>query len=289
MRCQGQPSEGMVIALEADGHGRAYLTDYLDAGTGLADAEALARKYLLVAAGVELGEAGAELELLPVDHDRAVGALLALDGILRQIVRIDAQEVAHAGLLQAEIAGHPVVALDVHDVLAHRAEYPLEHVVEMYADVRGHSPALVLVPLPGGVVPVAPGGDVGQVHIVDLVRRSLVYLLLQGHDRVVQTELEDVVGLVGGLLLYLHDSVDVVGVEHRRLLADDVGAEPEAVAYMGVVQIVGGADRQHLYLTVSALELGAVTVEELLFSKKSSVGEETVHDPDTVEAVVSRL
>ena len=289
MRCQGQSSEGMVIALEADGHGRAYLTDYLDAGTGLADAEALASEYLLVTAGVELGEAGTELELLPVDHDRAVGALLALDGILRQVVRIDAQEVAHAGLLQAEVAGHPVVALDMHDVLAHGAEYPLEHVVEMHTDVRGHSPALVLVALPGGVVPVAPGGDVGQVYVVDLVRGTLVYLFLKSHDRVVETELENVVGLVAGLLLYLHDGVYVVGIEHRRLLADDVGAEPEAVAHMGVVQIVGGAYRQHLDLTVSALELGAVTVEQLLLSKKSSIGEETVHDPDTVEAVVSRL
>ena len=279
----------MVIALETDGHGRAYLTDYLDAGTGLADAEALAREYLLVAAGVELGEAGAELELLPVDHDRAVSTLLALDGILRQVVRVDTQEVAHAGLLKAEVAGHPVVALDVHDVLAHGPEYPLEHVVEMHADVRGHSPALVLVALPGGVVPVAAGGDVGQVHIVDLVRRALVYLLLKSHYRVVQTELEDVVGLVAGLLLYLHDSVDVVGVEHRRFLADDIGTEPEAVAHVRVVQIVRGAYRQHLDLTVSALELGAVTVEQLLLSKKSSIGEETVHNPDTVEAVVSRL
>ena len=39
----------------------------------------------------------------------------------------------------------------------------------------------------------------------------------------------------------------------------------------------------------SQMTSAAVTVEELLFSKKSSVGEETVHDPDTVEAVVSRL
>ena len=101
MRCQGQFRKGMVIALETDWYGRAYLTDYLDAWTGLADAEALARQYLLVAARMQLSETGAELELLPVDHDRAVGALLALNGILRQIIRVDAQEVAHAGLLKA--------------------------------------------------------------------------------------------------------------------------------------------------------------------------------------------
>ena len=87
MRSQGQFRKWMVIALETDGHGRAYLADYLDAGTCLADTETLACQYLLIAAGMELGEAGAELKLLPVDHDRAVGALLALDGILRQVVR----------------------------------------------------------------------------------------------------------------------------------------------------------------------------------------------------------
>ena len=83
MRCQGQFRKGMVIALETDGHGRAYLADYFDAGTCLADTETFACQYLLIAAGMQLGESGTELKLLPVDHDRAVGTFLALHGVLR--------------------------------------------------------------------------------------------------------------------------------------------------------------------------------------------------------------
>ena len=138
----------MVVPFEAYGRGGTYLTDNLNTWTGLADAETLSGKYLLIAACMQFRETGAELELLPVYHNGTVSTFLALHGILRQVVRVDTQEVAHSGLLQSKITGHPVMTFHMHYVLAHRSEYPLQHVVEMHADVRGHSPALVLVALP---------------------------------------------------------------------------------------------------------------------------------------------
>ena len=108
------------------------------------------------------------------------------------------------------------------NVLLHGAEDPLEHVIKMHADIGGNTAALVDIPLPGRVIPLAPGGNVGQVHVIDLIGRTFVHLLLEGDDGIVQTELEDIVGLVTGLFLHLLESVDIVRIQDHRLLADDI-------------------------------------------------------------------
>ena len=98
MGLEGQTCQGMVVAGEADGGGTADVADNLNAGAGFADTETAAGEYLFVAAGVQFGEALAELEFVAVDVEGAVGLLLALDGVGRQAGCVDAEEVAYTGL-----------------------------------------------------------------------------------------------------------------------------------------------------------------------------------------------
>ena len=280
--------ERVIVALQADRRCVAYLAYDLDARTCLADTEAFAGKDLLVAEGVQLGEALAELELAAVDVEGAVGALLAFDRIGREAVGIDAEEVAHAGLLEPEVARDAVEAHHMDDVLLDRTEDPLQHVVEMHADIGGDATALVHVALPRGVVPLAAGSDVGEVNVIDLVLRTLVDFLLERSNAVVQAELKDVVGLVAGLLLDLLERVDVVGVEHYRLLTDDVAAEAQAVADKCVVRVVRSADAHPVQGIVRLHLPGAETVEELVLSEERALREETVEASDAVETVVGR-
>ena len=145
---EGQLRQGVIVALEPDWLGVADLTDYFDAGACLADAEALARKYLLVAECVKLGETLAEFELLTVDAEGPVGALFAFNGIGRQAVGVDAEEVAYAGLFQTQVARHAVETHHVYDIFLDGAEDPLQHVVEVHSYVGGDAAALVYVAFP---------------------------------------------------------------------------------------------------------------------------------------------
>ena len=283
---QRKPGQWMVIPHQAQRLRIADLRNDLDARTGLADAEALAREDLPITLRMELGETLAELELVPVDGQGTVRPLLPFHGIRRQAIRIDTQEVTHPRLLQAQIARHAVETHQVHDILLNGTENPLEHVIEMHADVRGNSAALVDIPLPGSVVPLAAGGNVRQIHVIHLVRRTLVHLLLQGDDGLVQAELEDVVGLVARLLLHLLEGVDVVGIQHHRLLTDDVAAQAQAIADECVVRIVRRADTHPLQRPAALHLLGTEAVEQLMLREERAIREETVQPSDTVELVV---
>ena len=283
---KGELGQGVVVAHQAYGGGVADVADHLDAVARLADAETASGKDFLIAAGVEFGEALAEFELVAVDAEGAVGPLLALHGVGREAGRVDAQEVAHAGLAQLEVAGHAVVAHHVDHAFLHRAENPLQHVVEVDTDVGSHAATLVHIALPRGVVPLAARGDVGEVDVVDLVLGTFVHLLLEGGYAVVKAELEDGVGLVAGFLLHTHEFVDILRVEHEGFLADDVAAEAEAVADESIVRIVGGADREPLQGLGGTLLAGAETLELLLLGEEGALGERAVEAADAVEAVV---
>ena len=278
--------QGMVVPHQADGLRIPDVVDDLDAGQGLADAESLAREDLLVALGVELREAGAELELVPVDIQGPIGLLLTLDGIRREALGIDAQEVTDPGFLQAKIARDAVEAHHMDDVLLHGAEDPLQHVVEVYADVGGDAARLMVVPLPGGIIPFAAGGDVGQVDVIDLVRRPLIDLLLQGDDAVVEAELENVVGLVAGHFFLLDQGLEIPGVQDDGLLADDVRPKAKAVADESVVGIVGGADGEPVDLVGRPLDFAAETVELLLFREEGTIRERGVQTAHAVKPVI---
>ena len=290
------PAEGMlgqrkfgqrvIIALQADGSRVANLAYDLDAWTCFADTEALTREDLLVAEGVQFGEALAELELAAVDVERAVGALLAFDSVGRQAVGVDAEEVAHAGLLEAEVARHAVEAHHMDDVLLDRTEDPLEHIVEMHSDVGGDATALVDVALPRSVIPLSTGGDVRKVDVVDLVLRTFIDFLLECGDAVVEPELQDVIGLVASLQFDLLECIDVVWIEHHRFLADDIAAETKAVTDKGVMRVVRSADAHPLQGIVRLHLLRAEAVEEFVLREERTLREETVQPPDAVKAVV---
>jgi len=64
---QGHLGQRVIVALETDGLRMTYLTDNLDAGPRLTDTEAFTAQDLLIALRVQLGEPGAELELIAVD------------------------------------------------------------------------------------------------------------------------------------------------------------------------------------------------------------------------------
>ena len=188
MRRQRQFSQRMVVAHQSYRFGLADLRHGLDAVARLADAETVAGKDLSVALGVQFGETLRELKLLAIDVQCSVGTFLALNGISGQTGGIDTEEVAHACFLEFEVTGHAVERHDVHDVLLHGSEDPLQHVVEVHADVRGYTSGLVYIAFPRGVVPLATAGDVRQVHVVDLVFRSVINFLLECTNLVVQAQ-----------------------------------------------------------------------------------------------------
>ena len=278
----------MIVPYQADGGSIANLADDFDARTCFADTEAIPRKNLPITLGMEFGESLGELEFATVNGQRTIRALLPLDGILRKAIGIDAQEIADAGLLEAQKACHPVEAHHMDDVLLHRTENPLEHVIKMYTDVGGNAAALVDISLPGGIIPFAPGGDVREIHVIYLVRRAFIHLLLEGDDGLMQTELEDVVGFMTRLLLYLFQRVDVVGIQNHRLLADDIAAQAKAVADEGIMRVIGRTDAHPVQRIVALFLLGAIAVKELMLREERTLREETVQTADAVELVISR-
>ena len=212
----------MIVANQADGGGIANLAHNLYARASLADTETLASKNLPIALRMEFGKALGELEFTTIDGQGPIGALLPLDSILREAIGVNAQEIAYTRLLEAEIASHAVEAHHMDDILLHWAKNPLKHVIEVNANVGGDTAALMDIALPGSVIPFAAGGNIGQIYVIDFVRRALVHLLLKRDNGLVQAELEDIISLVTGLFLYLLESVNIVGVQNHRLLADDV-------------------------------------------------------------------
>ena len=156
----------------------------------------------------------------------------------------------------------------------------------MYADIGGHATALVYIPLPRGVIPFAARGDVGQVHVVDLVLRSCIHLFLQCLDTVVQSQLQDGVGLTARLPFHRYQVVDVVGVQHQRFLADHVRSQPQSIADKGIVGIVRCTDAEPVQRVVRVHLLRAEAVELLLLGKEGAVRERTVQPAHAVKLVV---
>ena len=262
------------------------LGDRLDARTRLGDTETVTGEDLPVTLRVELREAGGELKLLSVDRERAVRTFLALHRVRRQALRVNREEITHARLLQLQITRHAVERHDVYNVLLHRPEDPLQHVVEMHADVGCYTAGLVHIAFPRRIVPVAATRDVGQIDIVDLVLRALVHFLLERADLVVQTELENRISLVSRLFLQLHEVVDVIGVEHQRLLADHVAAQPQPVTDKRVVGVVRRTDGEPVERVVGPHLLGTETVELLIFRVERTIRERTVEPSHGVKLVV---
>ena len=235
---------------------------------------------------MKLGESLRELELASVDGKSAICTLLPFHRIRRKAIGIDAQEIADTSPLEAEEARNTVEAHHVDDILLHRAEDPLEHIVEMHTDVSGNTTAFVHIAFPGSVVPLTAGSDVSEVNVIDLIRRAFVHLFLEGGDGLVQAELKDVISLVTSLLLHLLQSVNVVRVQDDGLLADDIAAQTQSVTDESVVRVVRRADAHPFERVICLLLLGAVAVKKFVLRKKGTIREKTVQTADAIELVV---
>ena len=215
----------VIVAYQADGVSVTDFVNDLDTAAGFFDAKSTSIKDFLIAFGVQFGESLAELEVLAVDFQGAVGAFLAFHGVWRQGFAIDAEEIADTGLLQFEVTCYTVVRRHVDDVLFHFTEDPTQHVIEMHPDIGGNAAALVDIAFPGSVIPVASGGDIGQVHVIDLVFRTFFHFFSKGLDLVVQAQLENGIGLVALPFFHLLKGIDIPWVEHQGFLTDDIGTE----------------------------------------------------------------
>ena len=78
----------MVVPYQAHRRSIADLAHDFNARASLADTEAIARKDLTIAFRVEFSETLGELEFASVDRQGPICALLSLDCILRQAIRI---------------------------------------------------------------------------------------------------------------------------------------------------------------------------------------------------------
>lgn len=152
-----------------------------EAGSGqdILDTETAAGEDFLVAAGMEVGKAVAELYFLSVDGDGAEGAFALGLCFGRQRIGVDAEEPADIGRLELEESGCAVVGVQVHGIAQDGSEDPEEHIEEMDTDIGGDAAGFGHLSFPTGVVPIASGGDVGEVYFFGA--GALVHLLFEGH------------------------------------------------------------------------------------------------------------
>ena len=239
---------------------------------------------MAIAVGVQVGKAVGELDFFAVEGDGAIGAL-ALGALgLGQVLGVDRQKPAHVGMRELEVPGRTVFAIEVHGAVADVAEDPGEHVEEVHADVGGDAAGLFDVALPTALVPVAAGGDVGDLDLVHALASGLDGLS-QRDDAGVQAQLQDVVDACARLCLDLLQTVDVPGIEDQRLFTDGIGAVAQGEPDVGVVQVVGRADADVVDGRAFAAELVDVAVEALGLGEEIRGREVAVDDADAVVGV----
>ncbi len=159
-----------------------------------------------------------------------------------------------------------------------------QHVEEVNADVGGDAARFAEVALPRHVIPAPARGDVGEVDLVVGAARG-GDLVSELDDLGMQAQLQDGRDLLAGFLLEGGEAIEVPGVQHQRLLADDVGAGAQSEAAVRVVQIVGRADRDVLDGLALPAQFVDVAVEALELDEEVRVGEMAVHDADAVVGV----
>ncbi len=149
--------------------GGADAVDQGDGGAGVGDGEAVACQGVFVDFGMQVAKAFGEFDLLAVHGDGAVGHFSFFQGFRGQVIVIHREVPAHTRIFEFDEAGHAfgVIMEDFH--LAGRSEEPHQQVEEVDADVGGNPAGFAQVALPGGVIPAATRGDIGQHHIVHAV------------------------------------------------------------------------------------------------------------------------
>src|SRR6056297_1278514 len=187
---------------------------------------------------MQVGKSSAELNPVSIHGDRAEGGFVLLLDIIGKIPGVHTQKPPDTRLLQVKEPGCLILLINVHHILLNIPKDPGKHVEKMYADVGGYPTRLLLIPLPGYKIPVAPGGNISQINIINLVFRTFIDLSLQFNDRGMQPQLQDVVHLSSGLFLYLDQSIQIPGIQNYRLLTDGIRSLPQGKTNMRIMQII---------------------------------------------------
>ena len=101
-----------------------------------------------------------------------------------------------------------------------------------------------------------------------------------------QTQLQDRIDLMTRLLLQLHQVVDVIRIEHQRLLAYHIASQTQSVTDERIVGVGGRTDRHPVEWIVGTHLLGAETVKLFVFGIESAVGKTAVETTYRVESIV---
>lgn len=255
------------------GIGVAEFIHQVDGRADVFEAETFSGQDLLVDDRVQIGEAVGKLELFAIYRNGTEGGLAGRLGWFGQVVFIHGQEPAHIGFFQFEEAAHLAVFGEMHFLMLDAAEDPDEHVEKVHADIGGHAAGLGHIPLPGGEIPAAARSDVGQIDVILGARLGGCDLLLQGNNRFVFTQLQNIVDAPPRFPFNLFQGIDVPGVEHQGLFAYGVRIDAQGKADMGIVKVVGRADADivdTLVLTLAA-QLFGMAIEAFKLGEKSDV------------------
>lgn len=114
-------------------------------------------QYFLVADGMEISEPLRKLHLFTIDSDRTIGWLFAFHHIW-QIIGINGQEPANAGLFVFKIASRFILAGKVHYVALKVAENKMKHVVKVHAYIGGDTEGFTWITLPALHIPLTSRG-----------------------------------------------------------------------------------------------------------------------------------
>lgn len=154
---------------EVTGGGDRRLADAVgevDGGADISGSVAVTRQDLFVDTGVEIGETLGEFELGAIDSDGTVGAFTAGLELEGEIMIINREEPADLRFFELQETGHAAGIAEKDLYIAHSAKEPLEEVKEVDSDVGGDAAGFFDVAFPGGMVPIAAGGDVGEDNVV---------------------------------------------------------------------------------------------------------------------------
>lgn len=271
------------LGIADGGHG-------LDGDAIFFQAKALSRQNALVAAGVQVGETAGKLDFLAIHGNRPVGALAL--GFLRlgHVLVIHRQKPAHAGVLVFQVAGGMGIGAGMHHVGLQFAEYMVQHVEKMHADIGGDAARFFHVTLPRLQVPVPARRYIGQVHVVLGVFFLVLHFFPQSHNGRVHAQLQNGVDLAARIALDFLQAVDVPGVQHQGFFADGVGARTQGEAHVRIVQIVGRTDGYvvDVFRVARPAHFVDMAVEPLELGEEFRIGEMAVDDADRIVAVQRR-
>lgn len=101
-------------------------------------------------------------------------------------------------------------------------------------------------------------------------------------------QLQDVVDAFASFLLHQSQLVHELGGGHQGFFADDVAAQAKASSDMGVVQVVGRADRHEVEPSGgAALQLVGKFLKALELGEELAVRRDAVDDADRIVDVIS--